>query len=90
MEDQSLSNQDGQFLLDLDKVLAGKNPRLPKILPHFILKYLKKVIHQDDLNGILIRHRDRYNLDFLDAVLKEFGVKIEFHGLENIPVTGHW
>ena len=90
MEDQSLSNQDGQFLLDLDKVLAGKNPRLPKILPHFILKYLKKVIHQDDLNGILIRHRDRYNLDFLDAVLKEFGVKIEYHGLENIPVTGHW
>ncbi len=90
MEDQSLSSQDGQFLLDLDKVITGKNPRLLKILPQFLLRYLKKVIHQDDLNGILIRNRNCYDLDFLDAVLKEFGVKINYQGIENIPVSGHW
>jgi putative hemolysin len=90
MEDQRVNNRDGKFLLDLDQVIGNKNPRLLKLLPGFVLKYLKKVIHQDDLNGILTRHGHLYDLDFLDAVLKEFGVKIVYHGLENIPPEGHW
>ena len=90
MEDQPVSSKSGKFLLDLDKVIGDKSPRLLKILPRFVLNYLKKVIHQDDLNGILIRHGHLCDLDFLDAVLKEFGVKIVYHGFENIPEDGHW
>jgi putative hemolysin len=60
------------------------------MLPRFVLNYLKKIIHQDDLNEIDRKHGDLYDLDFLDAILKDFGVKIIYRGLENIPANGRW
>ena len=90
MEDQSFNNHNTKPLLDLDKVIASKNPRLLKILPGFVMRYLKRVIHQDELNDIIIRYGNLYDLDFLDAVLRDFGVRIVYRGLENIPPQGHW
>jgi putative hemolysin len=54
------------------------------------LTYLEKVIHQDELNEINRVNHDLLGLDFLDACLKGFGVKITYRGLENIPVDGRW
>jgi putative hemolysin len=90
MEDQTVSNKNGNSFLDLERVIANKNPRLLKILPRFVLNYLKKVIHQDELNEIVRTNYDADGLDFLDACLKGFGVKIAFHGIENIPAEGRW
>ena len=90
MEDQPVSNQMKTSFLDLDRVIAGKNPRLLRILPRFVLNYLKKIIHQDDLNEIVRNNQNLYGVDFLDACLKGFGVKIIYHGLENFPAGGRW
>ncbi len=40
-------------LLDLDIVLADKSPMLKKLLPGFAMRYLKRIIHQDELNFYL-------------------------------------
>ena len=54
------------------------------------MRYLKRIIHQDELNQISRDNGHLYDLDFLDATLKGFGVKIIYRGLENIPVVGRW
>jgi putative hemolysin len=90
MEDQPVSNQIKQSFLDLDSVIANKNPRLFRILPRFVLNYLKRIVHQDDLNQIVVNNHNLFGLDFLEACLKGFGVKIVFNGLENIPAEGRW
>jgi putative hemolysin len=90
MENQPVRSQKRGEFLDLDRVIANKSPRLLKMLPRFVLNYLKKIIHQDDLNEIDRKHGDLYDLDFLDAILKDFGVKIIYRGLENIPANGRW
>jgi len=54
MEDQPVSNQIKESFLDLDSVIANKNPRLFRILPRFVLNYLKRIVHQDDLNEIVV------------------------------------
>jgi putative hemolysin len=90
MKDQPVSNQNEEIFFDLDHVIANKNPRLLKVLPRFVLNYLKKVIHQDDLNEIVRKNQNLKGLDFLDACLKGFGVNIKFRGLENIPPMGRW
>lgn len=90
MEDQPVSNKMEDIFFDLDRVIATKNPGLLRILPRFVLNYLKKVVHQDDLNEIVRNNRNLFGLDFLDACLKGFGVKIKFNGLENIPAAGRW
>lgn len=69
--------------IDVEKVISGKNPRLLKILPAFVINYLKRILHQDQLNGIIHRNRDKQGIEFLDAVLKEFNVRISVIGEEN-------
>jgi putative hemolysin len=90
MEDQLIRNQKSESFLDLDRVIAKKNPRLLRVLPRFVLNYLKKVIHQEELNGIARNNHNLFGLDFLDACLTGFGVKIIYNGIENIPAEGRW
>nr|NQU91085.1 1-acyl-sn-glycerol-3-phosphate acyltransferase [Bacteroidota bacterium] len=78
----------GKDFINLKKVISDKNPRLIKLLPGFILSYLKRVIHQDELNAAIYKHRNKFGLDFIDSILNEFGVIIETAGLENLPRKG--
>ena len=61
--------------IDVEQLFARKNPRLLKILPKFIFTYLKRITHQEEINGYIYRHRDKFGLEFIDAILEEFGVK---------------
>lgn len=90
MEKMPDNTEPVEDFLDLERVISSKNPGLLKLLPGFVLRYLKRIIHQDELNRIVRQNRNLYGLEFLDAVLKGFGVKISYRGLENIPVDGNW
>jgi putative hemolysin len=71
--------------VDIDQVLADKSPTLKKILPGFIIAYLKRIIHQDELNFYLTEYAHLQGVEFIDAVLKYINTKLELVGLENIP-----
>lgn len=70
--------------IDIEKVIASKNPKLLKWLPGFIIGYLKRIIHQEMLNGFLYRNRNLYGLDFIKVILEEFGVEVTWEGEEHI------
>lgn len=75
--------------IDLEAVIKSKNPTLLKWLPRFVLSYLKKTIHQDDINAGLEKYKNHYDFDFVNAILDEhIGVNIIVEGLENIPLQG--
>jgi putative hemolysin len=78
----------GKNFLDIEKIIKSKNPKLLKFLPRFIIRYLKRIIHQDEMNETIYKHRDKFGLDFVDATLKDFNITIEVQGLENIPPKG--
>jgi putative hemolysin len=80
----SLSGEGYVKYIDLEKVIAGKNPRLLRILPGFLLRYLKKTVHQDELNDILNKHKNKFGQEFLKEILKDFGANIVTHGEENL------
>jgi len=88
----SKDNQDNkpEKIVDVEEVIRNKNPHLLKILPGFILRYLKRIIHENEINSLLNKNRNKFGLDFVDAVLDEFGVKIVVKGEENIPKTGKY
>lgn len=75
-------------IIDIEKIIRNKNPRLLKFLPGFLLKYIKKTIHEEDLNDANYRFRDQYELDFADCALAEFGATISVTGEKNIPSSG--
>ncbi len=70
----------------LEQVLDDKNPMLRKLMPGFVLRYLKRIIHVDELNNYLATYGHLEGIEFIDAVLTEMKVKIEVVGLENVPV----
>lgn len=74
--------------IDLERVIKSKNPRLLKLLPKFVLKYIKKIIHQEEFNDFLVRTKDIYNHDFISEALRNFQIKVTSTGLENIPAQG--
>ncbi len=77
-------------LIDLKKVIRNKSPRLAKLTPWFVLNYLRKIVHEDDLNDFVARKGHKRGLDFLFAILEEFGVNMVLIGKENVPETGRY
>ncbi len=79
---------ENEKFINIEKAIASKNPRLLKILPKFVLNYIKKIIHQEELNTAIYMNRHRHGVDFANAAIEEFGVKIKVVGEENIPKSG--
>lgn len=80
MQPESIENK----FIDVEKVIAGKNPRLLKVLPRFVISYLKRILHQDQMNDFLIRHGEKEGFDFIQTALDEFNVKIKVIGKEHV------
>lgn len=76
--------------IDIKNVIRSKNPRLLKIIPRFVINYLKRKIHEDELNIALEKYKDAEGLDFLDCIVNDFGVKINVINPQNIPYTGRY
>ncbi|GAB1419871.1 1-acyl-sn-glycerol-3-phosphate acyltransferase [Bacteroidales bacterium] len=70
--------------VDIEKVIAGKNPALLKVLPGFLLRYLKRTIHQDEINVFMRREGEKMGLEFVQAIIDEFRPDIEVVGIGNI------
>jgi len=74
--------------IDIEEIIRSKNPGLAKILPGFILRYIKKILHQDEINAFLEEKKDLYGIDFVNATLDLFKIKYNVIGIENIPANG--
>ena len=83
-----MQNQPKKKHIDIEEVIRSKNPRLLKVLPRFLKNYLKRVLHENDMNLFLDEHGERRGMDFGNKVLHEMGVKIQVKGSEHIPLHG--
>ena len=79
---------DSLFLIDIDKILQTKAPKHSKYIPKFVVSYLKRIVHQEELNVFLRDSKDKVGVDFLGACLEFLDAKLEVKGLENIPKDG--
>lgn len=79
---------ESEKFIDIEKAIGSKNPRLLKLLPKFLIKYIKRTIHQNELNNAIWRNKTRLGHDFVDAAMEEFGVQTKVVGAENIPPEG--
>ena len=61
---------DSLFLIDVDKILRTKAPKQYKYIPKFVVSYLKKIVHQDEINVFLNESKDKLGVDFLEACME--------------------
>ncbi|HKK43379.1 MAG TPA: 1-acyl-sn-glycerol-3-phosphate acyltransferase [Bacteroidales bacterium] len=76
--------------IDVGKVLFAKNPSLAKLVPGFLIRYLKRIVHQDELNEFLGLYGNRKDADLIAAGLNHFGIRYKVSGLEKLPEKGRY
>jgi putative hemolysin len=74
--------------IDVERAIAAKNPKLLKWLPRFVLRYIKRILHEDQLNNAIEENKHLFGVDFARAAVKEIGANIAIEGLENVPKSG--
>lgn len=72
-------------LIDLDSIIKTKAPKLYPKIPGFLLRKIKNLIHQDEMNAIVENNKDKHGVDFAQAVINYFNIKLEIKGAENLP-----
>lgn len=83
------TNSSSEKYIVIRDVIRKKNPKLLSWMPNFLLKYLERILHEDDINQVMDHIGHLHGLDFVDALLEqELKVKVVLEGAENIPQEG--
>lgn len=69
--------QEGITQIDVKQVLQQKAPSVAGKIPGFIVNYLIRTIHQDELNDILTRYHDKDGVDFMQELIGYFDLTLE-------------
>jgi putative hemolysin len=72
-------------LIDVAKVIERKSPTLRKRLPKFVLNYLRRIVHEDELNEFLRLYGHLQGVPFIAGAMEFMNTRINVVGLENIP-----
>ena len=73
------------FQIDVDEILRSKAGEKAKRIPRFVVSWLKRRLHQDQVNDFLQKAGDQEGVPWLKAVLDFLDTKVEVKGLENLP-----
>ncbi len=76
--------------INLEKIIHNKNPKLGKLLPKFLINYIKRIVHVDELNDIIENNKNENGLTFINNALITLGAKAKVYGTERIPKTGRF
>lgn len=72
-------------IIDIDSILSQKLGSKRRYVPSFLVSWLKRIAHQDDVNGFLSTHQDLVGVDWLEATLDHLSIKLDIRGKENLP-----
>ena len=82
--------QEGITQLDIKQVLRQKAPSAARKIPGFMVDYLIRTVHQDELNEILRRYHDKDGVAFMQELIGYFDLNLELVNEENIPAEGRY
>lgn len=74
-------NERESYLLDIDKMLG---PKLRKKLPRFAINFLKRRLHQDDINGVIMSVEHYKGVGFFDEALNYLNITYRTRGEEHL------
>lgn len=75
--------------IDIEKILREKAYKLYKWLPKFVINWLKKKLHEAEINKAMVELKDDKGLDFNRKALDILEAKVESVHSECIPITGN-
>ncbi len=71
--------------IDIDKVLRNKAGAKAKYVPRFVVSWLKRIVHQDELNEFIQKEGDKQGVPWLTDCIEYLDLKFDISGMENLP-----
>ena len=71
--------------INIDKILADKMGNKAKFVPRPLVSWLKRIIHQDEVNKYLWESRHLSGTDWLEECVRYLDMTLELVGEENLP-----
>ena len=75
--------------VNVEKILRDKAGTKAKYVPRFVVNWLRRILHQDEINAFLLKHQDEEGVEWLQSVIDYLNVTIVVKGLENLPKEGN-
>ncbi len=74
-----------QKTIDVKKVLESKLGRRAKYVPAFLVSWLRRIVHEDEVNDFLWKHRHQFGTEWLKECVKYLDMQVTIEGKENLP-----
>ncbi len=71
--------------IDIERILADKMGARAKMVPSLATKWLKRIVHQDEVNRFLWESRDKMGVDWLEECVRYLDMTLQVEGRENLP-----
>ena len=71
--------------INIDKILSDKMGAKAKFVPSFLVKWLKHIIHEDEVNQFLWESRGISGTEWLTECVRYLQMTLQIEGLENLP-----
>lgn len=78
-------NKDTVFKIDIDQILSNKAGKKARYVPHIVRSWLKRIVHQNEINEFLTEVGDMQGVPWLDAVMNFLDDRLEVEGINHLP-----
>ena len=74
-----------EHTIDIEKILASKVGDKMKFIPKSLVNWLKRTVHQEELNEFIWKRRDHEGAEWLEECVKFLDMNLNVEGFENLP-----
>ena len=71
--------------VDVEQILRGKMGAKYKYVPGFLVKWLKRIVHEDQVNQFLWESRHLSGTEWLEECVRYLDMTLDIEGVENLP-----
>lgn len=70
--------------IDIDKILSAKMGSKARYVPGFLVRWLKKTLHEDEVNRYLWQSRHESGTEWLEECVRYLDMTLDIVGAENL------
>lgn len=71
--------------IDIEKILQSKMGKKARFVPAFAIRWLKRIVHEDEVNAFLWESRNLTGTEWLKACVRYLDMTLHIEGRENLP-----
>lgn len=77
--------ENSPLIVDVDKIIREKAGPKARWIPKIVVSWLKRILHQDEVNSFLRAHQNETGVEWLESCVKYLDLHLTVTGKENLP-----